>query len=663
MTPGLLQPAGAELFVYGDARVGGEASPLTPARYPNAVQGGPTVAWASLFGVNYTAAPGISARLEMDPAAAARSGLWAQQLQQDPGSVRAKYIGELGWLEHTQALVAVGASSPPSPQPPPTCADTVENYGIMGSDLAGTPTNNVGDAGECCALCSARTNCRFWSYSPSLTRCYQKYQNASGAWQRNPGVVSGQSTTPHASVAVTLGAQCVSIQAEDTYGDGAVVLISNALAELDTPGEYYINRTSGMAYAWLPGLPEEWPSVSPWGSPWVPSAAAPGGAFFGAAATAAAAGGKSPAGAVGDRDPSLLGYVSAAPHALVLEGVSFLTLDGLTIEGAQDAAVVARNCTRVTLSNALLQNAGNMVVNVTKGEGVTLVSCTVRGGANGGVLMEGGDRPTLTRGGHTLLNSTTSYSSRLVWLNAPMVSLDGVGHGLVGSEIYGGPHMGGYYSGNDHRIEGNHFHEVVQACDDAGALYGGRDWAYQGTVISRNTFSNLHSSEGLDVSAVYLDDMISGVRVENNLFVNVSRAVLLGGGRWNTISGNSIHGVSQSNDAAVHFDNRGMGWSNSGCNVTPAYPSPNMVTLLNRVPYSTSPVWRTRFPALVGILEDYPCMPKYNSVVNNTYCGLEGGIPFLDVPDAAIEAWGSVVGGNVNNESACAAAAGDLQRL
>ena len=110
-----------------------------------------------------------------------------------------------------------------------------------------------------------------------------------------------------------------------------------------------------MAYVWLPGLPEEWPSVSPWGSPWVPSAAAPGGAFFGAAATAAA-GGKSPAGAVGDRDPSLLGYVSAAPHALVLEGVSFLTLDGLTIEGAQDAAVVARNCTRVTRGWKMCEN-------------------------------------------------------------------------------------------------------------------------------------------------------------------------------------------------------------------------------------------------------------------------------------------------------------------
>ena len=632
MTPGLLQPAGAELFAYGDPRVGGDASPLTPARYPNEGAGGPTDAWASVFGVN-----GTLARLELDAAAASRSALWAQQLREDPGSVRAKFIGELGWLEHTQALSAVGDAVPP--HPPATCADTTVDWVVMGGDLSGTPLRQVASAGACCDLCAARTNCRFWSWQPPTTApnalfCYLKYVNAT--WQRvGGGIVSGATPVARAAVPVELGAPC-GTAAEDVYGDGGVVLLTNALAELDEAGEYTLNYTSGLAYVWLPGAPREWPTASPWGAPWVAPAATVGAP----APVVPPRGGDAP-----------VAYVSAAPHAVVLDGSAFITFDGLVIEGAQDAAVVVRNSSQVVFSNCLLQNAGNMVVNVTRGSGVSLNNCTVRGGANGAALLEGGNRTTLVPGGHALSHSTLSYSSRTVWLNAPMVSVDGVGLTVEGSEVFGGPHMGLYHSGNAHRVEGNDIHEVVQACDDCGAVYGGRDWAYQGTSIAGNTLRNLHSSEGLDVSAVYLDDMISGVAVTGNVFINVSRALLLGGGRSNTFANNTIRGVSLANDAAVHFDNRGMGWSNAACNLTKS-AAPNMVVLLERVPYNTSDVWRSSYPALVGILADEPCTPKYNLVVNNTYCFLDDGVPFLDATAAEIEGWGSTAGSN-ENATAC----------
>jgi hypothetical protein len=388
-----------------------------------------------------------------------------------------------------------------------------------------------------------------------------------------------------------------------------------------------------MAYVWWPQSPTDWPNASPWGAALVQAPshwqARDGG---------------------GNTTP--VGYVSTAAHAVELDGASFLTFSGLVIEGAQDAAFVARNCTSVVVSDSIVQNSGNMAANITRGSGVSLVRVQVRGGANGAALLEGGDRPTLTPGGHSIVNSTLSYSARLVWYNAPLVSLDGVGHTLSGSELFGGPHMGLYFSGNDHSIIGNQVHDVVQACDDAGAVYTGRDWAYQGSRIVGNTLWNLHTSEGLDVSAIYLDDMVSGVTVTDNIIINVSRALLLGGGRWNVFARNSIQGVSRASDAAVHFDNRGQGWSNPSCNFTAAAPAvPNMVMLLERVPYNTSVVWLAAFPWLANILNDEPCTPKYNSVVNNTYCGLEAGIPFLDQSDATIFSWGSVVSGNVNSST------------
>lgn len=485
-----------------------------------------------------------------------------------------------------------------------------------------------------------------------------KYANTT--WLPSPpGAISGVTTAAFTGVAAVLGPPSNTTASEDDYDDGGIVLLSNIIAEIDTPGEvraigrggsaeqsggcmdssspptglfqYTINRTSGMAYVWWPATASDWPGASPWGSPLVQSVNS------------------------SSQYPRMhgqgapIGYVSAAPNAVALDGASYVSFSGLIIEGAQDAAFVARNCTSVIIEDSVVQNSGNMAVNITRGKGVALVRSVVRGGANGAALLEGGDRPTLTPGGHAILNSTLSYSSRLVWDNAPMVSLDGVGHTLAGSEIFGGPHMGVYFSGNNHSILGNNVHDVVQACDDAGAIYTGRDWAYQGSRVAGNTLWNLHTSEGLDVSAVYLDDMVSGVTVTDNTIVNVSRAVLLGGGRWNLVARNDIRGISQANDAAVHFDNRGQGWANPSCNFTAAAPAiPNMVVLLERVPYNTSAVWLATFPWLADILEDNPCALKYNAVVNNTYCDLEAGIPFLDQSDETIASWGSTVGGNVN---------------
>ena len=122
--------------------------------------------------------------------------------------------------------------------------------------------------------------------------------------------------------------------------------------------------------------------------------------------------------------------------------------------------------------------------------------------------------------------------------------------------------------------------------------------------------------------------MVSGFTVTNNVFVNVSRALLLGGGRDNIFSGNSISGV-EGTDGAVHFDNRGMTWMGIA----------ELTRFLQRVPYNTSAVWISKYPHLPNILNDDPSHPKYNEVSHNTYCRC---VTFLDQSNATIQSWGSV---------------------
>jgi hypothetical protein len=160
----------------------------------------------------------------------------------------------------------------------------------------------------------------------------------------------------------------------------------------------------------------------------------------------------------------------------------------------------------------------------------------------------------------------------------------------------------------------------VQIVRDSGAFYMGRDWTYQGNWIIYNRFENINSIQsGNDVSAVYLDDFGSGFFIAHNVFRNVSRALLLGGGRDNYFYNNTITdcGAEDGSDAAAHVDNRGMGWASGSCT-----KGGILLQFLDRVPYNTSAAW-AKYAHLAQILQDDPCRPKYNAIVANGYCNVQ----------------------------------------
>ena len=208
-------------------------------------------------------------------------------------------------------------------------------------------------------------------------------------------------------------------------------------------------------------------------------------------------------------------------------------------------------------------------------------------------------------------NSTFSDYNRYQVCYAPGVGLDGVGNTVRDSEIFRAPHQAIFMQGNLHTVSNNYIHDVCQITEDSGAIYAGRDWTYQGNLIQGNVFSNINTlatKNGLNnVQAVYLDDLVSGFSILSNTFINVSRALHLGGGRSNLFQNNTIQNSgSNSMNSANHIDNRGMGWSKPSC--TP--PNGTLIKFLSRVPYSSSDVWQRNFPLLVNITTDEPCQAK-----------------------------------------------------
>ena len=402
----------------------------------------------------------------------------------------------------------------------------------------------------------------------------------------------------------------------------------NLLAELDTEGEFYVNRTSNKLYVWLPaGAASPFWATAPWSSPVAPSERAPGAAAAAHAAAAAAA-------ADARADDPIVGVLSINGTVLDLEGASYLTFDGVVVEFGRNVGVRAVNTTGVVFKNGVVQNVGNMALNVTGGGGFTVASSTVRGGGNGAIFMYAGDRASLTRSNHTVFNCSVSYSNRYMYCYVPMVAMADCGNAVLQSELFGGPHQGVFVSGNLHQLRNSSLHHLVQAASDSGAVYAGRDFTYQGTVIDGNAFKHIHSLDGGDTATLYLDDEVSGFTMTNNIFEDVSRALELGGGRDNVFAFNVINGTA--GNVAISFDNRGEGWAHGCC-------TGEMAAFLKRVPY-TGPVWAAAFPSLANILNDEPCAPRHNAIVGNRYCNLSSG--FISVSNATVASWDSTMWGN-----------------
>lgn len=332
-------------------------------------------------------------------------------------------------------------------------------------------------------------------FNADPTSVYSHYQNPIG-WADFHSEVTA--VFP-ANGSITLG-----VCAGSGYSDlevGGYLYVYNLLAEIDEPGEYSIDRTTGTVYVWPPN--PAYFETSEWGLP-VMGAEQVRHDHAGSAWLAGSSG------AVSSGD-SVIGAVSTLYDLLRFVNTQYLSFEGITFTFGRGVGLNFMGSSDITITDCVIENVGIMAVNVTGGSNVIIDSSSVRHAGNGGVFLYAGDRPTLTSSGHTISNSSLSYSNRYMYCYTPVVALGDCGNSIVGSEVYGGPHQGVFMSGNNHGLLTSYVHDVVQVVRDSGAFYTGRDWTYQGSRIENNTFARINTKlTGDDTSAVYLDDSASG---------------------------------------------------------------------------------------------------------------------------------------------------------
>jgi hypothetical protein len=338
----------------------------------------------------------------------------------------------------------------------------------------------------------------------------------------------------------------------------------NVLAELDSPGEYYVDREKGILYFWPPSA--------------IDSARA---------------------------------VVSVAPQLVAMKDVSHVTIRGLVLEACRGMAVTIDGGSHNQLVGCTIRNVGNRAVSVT-GSDNAVIGCDIRDTGDGAVSLSGGDRRTLAPARLLAENNHVHRYSRWCHTYRPAVAVGGCGNIVRHNLLHDGHHNAIQLGGNDHVIEYNEIHSVCWDTGDVGAFYMGRDWTARGTVIRHNYFHDVTGPGIFGAMGVYLDDQASGIHVVGNVFYRVTRAMFIGGGCDNRV----VNNVFVDCNPAMHIDNRGMGWQKKATDD----PRGTLRTHLAAMPYQND-LWSRRYPNLPNILNDEPGVPKRNTILRNVCAG------------------------------------------
>ncbi|MBM4083539.1 MAG: right-handed parallel beta-helix repeat-containing protein, partial [Planctomycetes bacterium] len=344
------------------------------------------------------------------------------------------------------------------------------------------------------------------------------------------------------------------------YRKGMYYYAYNLLSELDRPGEWYLDRQSGILYFWPPAAIESGKAM-----------------------------------------------VSLLPTLVTMKDVSHVTLRGMTLEGCRGTAVIVSGGSHTRVAGCVIRNCGSWAARIS-GTDNGVVGCDIYQTGDGGIGLSGGDRKTLTAAKLYAENNHIHHYSRWNPILKSGVQVEGVGNRVAHNLIHNAPHKAIVFGGNEHVIEFNEIHSVVYQANDAGVMYAGYNPTTRGHQIRYNYLHHVYGYQGKGCVGVYLDDMFCSATIFGNVFYEVPRAAFIGGGRDNLVENNIFVNCTP----AVHVDARALGWASAGVE--------NLRKRLLEMPYQQEP-WRTRYPQLLTYLDDEPAVPKGNVIARNVCWG------------------------------------------
>ncbi|HNS32906.1 MAG TPA: right-handed parallel beta-helix repeat-containing protein [bacterium] len=358
----------------------------------------------------------------------------------------------------------------------------------------------------------------------------------------------------------------------------------NLLSELDSPGEWYLDRDTGRLYFYPPDNPETGEII------------------------------------VSTLDAPLL----------VMDGVSNVVFSGMTFECTQRNGIEIKNGRNNLIAGSVIKNTGQWGVIVNGGWEHAIAGCDIHDVGAGGISLDGGDRVKLIPSRHLAENNHIYSFNRFDQGYRQGISIDGCGQRVSHNVIHDSPMQGLYFNAMDHVIEFNELHDVVHEGRELGAMYvygahNGWRWMNRGTVIRNNFIHHIsyHFSPNLSagLNCIHVDGRNGGMVIENNIFYRFPNGI--------SCSHPDMHLVNNifvdAERWGISLGERGMDFFISSEGEPLMGNISEWVAKLKSINYKQPP-WNYRFPQLAVALMDKTPMRTKDTVVERN---INTGGPFI----------------------------------
>jgi len=332
------------------------------------------------------------------------------------------------------------------------------------------------------------------------------------------------------------------------YRRGQRFYYLNIIEELNSPGEFFIDRTNGIMYFWPPASAKKAEILFP----------------------------------------------QLKKPVFNLTETKYINIRGITFECTHGQAVSIVNGTDNEIAGCAFRTIGGDEAVRLNGTGNGIRSSDIYEIAGLGVRMEGGDKKTLTPGKNYAVNNDIHHTGRVYRTNHGAFVIEGVGNRIANCYIHDLPHHSIAYGGNDHIIEYCDFTRIAQETGDVGVIYTMADWTNMGEEIRYNYFHNVHGPGNLGCFTIYPDLPCGGIHLHHNIFYDVDQVFHTNSGRGMVIENNlflkCIRGMSFGMWTQDYMFKEGGPW--------------RMVENLKAVNYDQPP-YVTRYPTLKNLADDF----------------------------------------------------------
>jgi len=268
-----------------------------------------------------------------------------------------------------------------------------------------------------------------------------------------------------------------------------------------------------------------------------------------------------------------------------------------------------------------------------------LQSCVIRDTGLGGIILGGGDRRTLTPAKNFVRDCDVHHNDRRLHLYAEAVVVDGCGNIVEGNYLH--HNQGGllYFLGNDHLMQFNEIAYGLTASKDGGVVETRQNPGMLGNRLRHNY---LHDNErgSLDHNAqnctLYLDNSTHGVEVYGNVFRrNLGRTFKPFARSAIGITEGHLHVISNN----LFIDNPGVKTNDGADFAKTAAIFRSSLAMLTKDVDVTQPPYSTQYPEFAQLYADIvtkkdESTPLFNRVFNNALIGNDEGVGPGRYPDS-----------------------------